>query len=152
METIKDFLNFCNAAIFYDCKNTGITEELNQFRKCIVTSFHKTFPLSRILVILSRIEDIILKINVNDIENIIENINELRENILYMLSFEKLIRVEQLTIETNLNDNDENCPVYLKNLYYFSFLQRVKKSTLSVTDNKRCYIKETESKPWNHYL
>ena len=107
METIKDFLIFCNAAIFYDCKIIGITEELNQFRKCIVTIFHKTIPLSRILVSLSIIEDIILKINVNDTENIIEIIHDLREIILYMLSFEKLIRVEQLTIQTILNDNDE---------------------------------------------
>ena len=29
------------------------------------------------------------------------------------------------------------------------YLQRVKKSTLSQFDDKRCYIKETENKPWN---
>ena len=28
-------------------------------------------------------------------------------------------------------------------------LQKVKKSTLSIFDDKRCYINETESKPWN---
>ena len=28
-------------------------------------------------------------------------------------------------------------------------LQQVKKSTLSIFDDKRCYIDETESKPWN---
>ena len=31
-------------------------------------------------------------------------------------------------------------------------LQEVKKSTLSLFDDKRCYINETESKPWNGKL
>ena len=92
METVKDVLNFCNAAIFYDYENVGITEELNQVRKYIINSFYKTIPHTAILVSLSIIEDIILKINDNDIENIIDNIHDLRENILYMLSFEKLIK------------------------------------------------------------
>ena len=29
------------------------------------------------------------------------------------------------------------------------YLQRIKKSTLSIFDAKRCYINEIESKPWN---
>ena len=33
METKKDFLNFCIAAVFYDYKNIGIIDELNQARK-----------------------------------------------------------------------------------------------------------------------
>ena len=88
MNTIKDILNFCNDSIFYDYKNIGIVEELNQVRKCIINNFHKTTPVSRILVPLSLIDDIILRINDNAIENVIENIlKDLRENMLYMLSF-----------------------------------------------------------------
>ena len=34
MESIKDTLNFCKAAIFYDYRNVGITCELKQVRKC----------------------------------------------------------------------------------------------------------------------
>ena len=56
---------------------------------------------------LSIIEDVKLKFNDNDIGNIDENIHGLRENMLYMLSFEKLIRDEQQTVRPNLNDNDE---------------------------------------------
>ena len=107
METVKDILNFCNAAFFYGYTNIGITVELNQVRKCIITSFYKKIPDSRIRVSLSIIDDIILKINNNDIENIIENIHDLRENILYMLSFEKLVRDEQQTERPILNDNEE---------------------------------------------
>ena len=71
METVKDILNFCNAAVFCDYTNIGITCELNQVRKCIFNSFFKTIPDSRIRVSLSIIDDIVLKINDNDIENII---------------------------------------------------------------------------------
>ena len=83
METIKDILNFCNDAIFYDYKNIGTTQELNQVRKYIINSFYKTIPDSRIRVSLSIIDDTILKINNNDIENFIENNHDLRENIFY---------------------------------------------------------------------
>ena len=107
MESVKGILNFCNASVFYDYTNIGITVELNQVRKCITNSFYKTIPHSRILVSLSIIDDVILKIYENDVEKIIENIHYLRENILYMLSFEKLIRDEQQTNRHNLNDNDK---------------------------------------------
>ena len=92
MESVKDILNFCNAAVFYDYTNIGITCELSQVRKIITNSFYKTIPHTRNLVSLSKIDDIILKINYNDIENIIGKIHDLRENILDMLSFEKLIK------------------------------------------------------------
>ena len=36
MKTIKDIMNFCNAAVFYEYTNIGITCELNQLRKCII--------------------------------------------------------------------------------------------------------------------
>ena len=106
METVKDKISFCNAAVFYDYTNIGITCELNQVRKCINNSFYKTIPHSRILVCLSITADIILRNNNNDIDNTIENIHDLRENILYMLSFEKLVRDEQLTDRTVLNDDE----------------------------------------------
>ena len=92
METVKDISNFCNAAVFYDYTNIGITCELNQVRKFIIKSFCKTFPHTRFIVNLSIIDDLILKIDNNDIEDIIETIHDLRENVLYTLSFEKLIK------------------------------------------------------------
>ena len=80
---------------------------MNQVRKCIVKSFYETIPHIRILVSLSIFDDIILKINDNDIENITENIHDLRENILYMLSIEKLIKDNngELMIRDD-NDNE----------------------------------------------
>ena len=107
MESVKDILNFCNSAIFSDYKNVGITCELNQVRKCTINSFNKTIPNSRIILSLSKIDDIILRINDNDIENIIEKNHDLGENILYMLSFVKLVRDKQQTVRPILNDIDE---------------------------------------------
>ena len=102
METTKDLLNFCYAAIFYDCRSIGITRELYQVRKRIINSFYKTIPQS-----LSIIDDIKLKIHDNDFEIFIENFHDLRENILNMLSFEKPIRDDQqMVIEPILNDDE----------------------------------------------
>ena len=92
METAKDILNFCNSAIFYDYENDGISAEINLVRKYIINRFYKTIPNNTLLTGLSIIDDIILKVDDNVTENIIDNIHDLRENILYMLSFEKLIK------------------------------------------------------------
>jgi len=107
MKTVKDILNFCNDAVFYDYTNLEICCELNQVRKCIINSFYKTVPHTRIIVSLSIIDDIILKINDNNIEDILKNIHDLTENILYMLSFEKVVRDEQQTDRVFLNEDDD---------------------------------------------
>ena len=95
METTKDLLNFCNDAVFYDYKNLGIICELNPVRTFIINRFYKTVPYTRILVTLSIFDDIILKINSGDIEKILNDIHDLRENILYMLSCERTINDEK---------------------------------------------------------
>ena len=97
---VKESLNFCNAAVFYDYKDVGITFGLNQVRKCIFNTFYKTISYTRILLSLCINDDIILKINCGDIENIIETIHDLKENMIYMLSFEKFLRDGQHTITT----------------------------------------------------
>ena len=89
METVKDLLEFTNDAVFYDYKNIGIICELNPVRTFIINRFYKTIPYTRILVSLGIIDDTLLKINDNDIENIPDDVHNLREQILYMLSFEK---------------------------------------------------------------
>ena len=103
METVKDILNFCNDAVFYDYKNIEIICELSPVRNFIIIRFYKTIPYTRILVSLSIIDDIILKINSGDIEKIPNDVHSLRENILYMLSIEKTYRDEKV----NDKDDDE---------------------------------------------
>ena len=96
METIKDNLNFCKAVFFNDYKNIGIVDELKQTLKYIIENYQKTISVSRMPITLSIIDDVILKINDNVIEIVFEKIHDLRENILHILSFEKLIRKKQL--------------------------------------------------------
>ena len=92
MKTIKDVLHFYNAAIFYDFKNIGLFDELNQTHGCGINILHEIIPVERILVTLSIIDIVILKITVNDNENVIENIDDLRSNILYMIGFDEVLK------------------------------------------------------------
>ena len=117
METIKDLLNFCNDAVFYDYKNIGIICELNPVRTFIINRFYKTIPYTRILVSLSIFDDIILKINSADIENFLDDVHNLRKNVLYMLSFEKTVNDEQHNllsdkyedVDKNQSGNEDEC-------------------------------------------
>ena len=43
----------------------------------------------------------------------------------------------------------ENVIFILKSINHEMVLQEVKKSTLSIFDDKRCYINNIESRPWN---
>ena len=44
----------------------------------------------------------------------------------------------------------KDCDNYIiRSINHEMYLQRVKKSTLSLFDDKRCYIIETENKSWN---
>ena len=43
----------------------------------------------------------------------------------------------------------EECDNYIiRSINHEMLLQQIKKSTLSIIDDKRCYQNETESKPW----
>ena len=37
----------------------------------------------------------------------------------------------------------------LRSIFHEMHLQEIKKSTLSIFDDKQCYLNETNSKPWN---
>ena len=78
--------------------------ELEPSRTFIIDRFYKTIPFTRSLVTLGIIDDIIFKICNDDIEKILNDIHELRENILYMLSSEKTFRDERNITESNLID------------------------------------------------
>ena len=89
---MKDILEFCDRAVFNDDKNIGIIEELHQVRKCVINNFHETIPVNRNLISLSNIDDMILKFNDNDIENMMENLHELREKNLYMIGLQRVVK------------------------------------------------------------
>ena len=91
--------------MFYDYKKIGILCELNPVRTSIINRFYKTISYTRILVSLAIIDDMFLKISNDDIENFLDDIHNLRENILYMLSCEKTIKDEQQ--QNLINDDDK---------------------------------------------
>ena len=148
METVKDKLNFCNGAVFHDFTNIGFTCELNQVSKCKINSFYRTIPHTRIYASLSTIHDIISKFNKNDIEIILENIQDLRENILYMLSFEKLNRDEQHNVRKPLlKDNDDEWKINTQKshiIYITDIIKIVEKDIFYYINgnNKRCYARD----------
>ena len=68
---------------------------MNPVPTFIINRLYKTIPFTRILVSLGIIDEILLKISNDDIEIILDDIHNLRENILYMLSCEKTIKDEE---------------------------------------------------------
>ena len=61
----------------------------------------------------------------------------------------KHIKFEEFKNCLDGEDYQKECENYIfRSNNYGMYLQEVKKSTLSLFDDKRCYLKETESKPW----
>ena len=105
----KRYLNFFNSAVFYDCKNIGIIMEINKVRNCVFNIFHEVISASTILISLGNIDDMNLKINDSDFDDTLDKLHDLREKILYMIGFEKLVReekVEENNIEYIFDDNN----------------------------------------------
>ena len=96
METDKDMFEFFNEFIFLDHSKDGIDFKINILRKYIINRFHKTIPASRMLTVLSLIDDIILKLHSKDLEGIQNYMYDLRGNVMYMLSFEKVVEEESV--------------------------------------------------------
>ena len=94
MKTDNDMFKFFNEFIFFDHSNYGINIEVDILRKYIINRFHKTIPTTRMLTVLSLIDDIILKIFSKDLDGVQNDMYELRENVMYMLSFEKVVEEE----------------------------------------------------------
>ena len=90
IDSIKVILNFCNSAVYFDFNKIGIVIQLNNLRGSIFDIFHETVPKSKILESQSIIEDMILKINENDIENIVDKIYDLREKVIFMIAYKKV--------------------------------------------------------------
>ena len=62
----------------------------------------------------------------------------------------KHIKFEEYKKCLDGEEYQKECENYiLRSINHEMYLQEVKKSTISIFDDKRCYINETESKPWN---
>ena len=105
MNSDREIFDFCNRAIFFDYNSPKCIEEFNKLRKYLINRFHETIPISRILFVLSIIDEMILKVFNKEIDNILNNLHDIRENILYMLSFEVTSKNE-LEIIFELEENN----------------------------------------------
>ena len=62
----------------------------------------------------------------------------------------KHIKVEEYKKCLDGKEYQRECNNYiLRSINHEMHLQEIKKTILSILDDKRCYINETESKPWN---
>ena len=98
METDKDMFKFFNEFIFLDNSESGV----DVLRKYIINRFHNTIPPTRILTILSLIDDIILKLHDKNLDGIQDDMYSVRENVMYMLSFEKFVDENPICDENSL--------------------------------------------------
>ena len=103
MKSDKEMFEFFNKFIF----TNGNGVEVDILRKYIINRFHKTIPASRMLTVLSLIDDIILKLFTNDLESVQNEMYELRENVLYMLPFEKVVEEESVENMKTIPENDQ---------------------------------------------
>ena len=101
METIDDILSTMNKLYF----KTSLTKEefgyFENIRKILIDEFsddyfHKNIPATRMVTVLSIIDDIILKIFSKELEGIQNDMCEVRENVMYMLDFERVVKEESV--------------------------------------------------------
>ena len=84
---IKEILTICNESYWFDYSNIS---EFNKLYKYIIKYFYDNIPKERLIIPLNIIDNISLKIYDNKEVN--NDIFKLREEILYMLSFEKVVK------------------------------------------------------------
>ena len=92
MDAIKNIFEILDDSIFYKCEDQKNISDFNRLRKYILKYFYNEIQPKILLVSLYIIDDIILKIYNDNTDNIIEDINKLRDNVLYMLSFQKTFK------------------------------------------------------------
>ena len=90
MVTIKQVLDICNEALYYEYNGLTDIEEIDIIHLYIVDNFIKPKPRTNVLESLSIIDDIILKICFNeDVENILKYVDDLRTKIICMMVADK---------------------------------------------------------------
>ena len=101
MKTVNEVFYFCNEFTFYDHHNIERVGQLNHVRDCVISVLSKYDFISedktnRVVVV---IDDTSLMITDENVENLVQEINNLR------VGFEQLLCLENLHKEEN--DNEE---------------------------------------------
>ena len=109
MESAKGIFKLFNEFIFFDHSEGGVDVTVNVLRKYIVNRFHNTIPPSRILTSLSLIDDKISKLRVKNLEKIQDDTSSVRENVLYMVSFERFVEDNPAGDNDDDDHDDDKC-------------------------------------------
>ena len=97
---IKICFSFFNEFVFLGQSETGLDVNVDDLRKYILNGFHETIPSCRNLTTLSFLDDVILKLHDKNLEGIQDDMYNVRENVMYKISFEKFV-------DDNDDDNDD---------------------------------------------
>ena len=129
-----------NKFIFPNHLEVGVDVNVNVLRKYIINRFHEIIPSSRILSTLSLLDDVILKLHDENLERIQDDMYSVRENVMYMLSFEKKLLVKIQLMKTNKNkllskNSYTNAPSSL-------FWKTITKSFIIIKQNVPIFLKE----------
>ena len=108
MECDKEIFKISNEFNFFHHSEVGIDVKVNDLRLYIINRCCNTIPQSRLLQTLSLIDDVILKLHDKNLEGIQDDLYSVRENLMYMLSFEKLVYENQVCDENDDDDDDKN--------------------------------------------
>ena len=92
MDTINEKLTICNESYWFDYSNIC---EFNKLHKYLIKYFYNNIPKERLIISLNLIDKNDIKIYNSDKEEINNDIFKLREEILYMFSFQKTIKEDQ---------------------------------------------------------
>ena len=134
MDTDKVMFKFFNEFIFLNHLEVGVDVNVKVLRKYIINRFHNIIPPTRILTTVSLINDIILKLYDKNLEGIQDDMYFVRENVMYMLSFEKFVYENPVCDESDDDNDDKNEWISIKktntNNALPTFQKTIKKSWL----------------------
>ena len=141
-DIIKDFKNLED---IFDFSNLDKNHELYSERnKKVIAKFKletpKNFWIDEFVCLRSKAYSFKCKIN-DENKNKIKTISK---------SESRHIKFEEYYNCLFGGEYQRECNIYIiRSINHEMILQEVKKSTLSIFDDKRCYLNETESIPWN---
>ena len=145
MKTEKNIKDLKNLEDIFDFSNLGENHELfSERNKKVIGKFKTETPkfiwIDEFVCLRSKAYSFKCKDNG-------ENENKIKGN---SKSQSKHIKFEEYYNCLFGGEYQRECNIYIiRSINHEMVLQEVRKSTLSIFDDKRCYINETESTPWN---
>ena len=91
METIYDVLYYLNKLDFTDNVNDSDYENLRCVKRILVKKF-EDYNIPKLIDILSIVDNLFITLTIGQLQDILIKTDTLRENILYLISFEHFVK------------------------------------------------------------